>query len=68
MIMFRYGERVVIRDGSKLDCSLEIVYRVKDGQVMVLIDREVNWPAVKPIWSRRIRPASSLNYWSRMRY
>jgi hypothetical protein len=45
--MFRYGEKVVIRDGSKLDGSCGIVYSVKDGQVMVLVDREVLWPVAE---------------------
>jgi len=47
MLMFRYGEKVVVRDGSKLDGSSGIVYSVKDGQVMVLIDREVLWPVAE---------------------
>lgn len=38
-----YGEKVVIRDGSKLDGSEGIVFRAKDGEVQVLLDREVFW-------------------------
>lgn len=41
--MFRYGEKVVIRDSSKIDGAHGIVYQVKDGQVLVLIEREVMW-------------------------
>jgi hypothetical protein len=39
----RYGDQVVIRDGSLLDGAEGIVYSVKDGQVQVLLDREVFW-------------------------
>jgi hypothetical protein len=39
----RYGARVVIRDGSKLDGCEGIVFRTKDGEVQVLLDREVFW-------------------------
>ena len=41
--MFRYGDKVVIRDGSPLDGCAGIVYSTKDGLVQVLIDREVFW-------------------------
>ena len=41
--MFRYGDKVVIRDGSPLDGYAGIVYSSKDGQVQVLLDREVFW-------------------------
>ena len=39
----RYGAKVMIRDGSKLDGCEGIVFRVKDGEVQVLLDREVFW-------------------------
>lgn len=42
--MFRYGQKVVIRDGSLLDGASGVVYRAKDGPILVLIDREVLWP------------------------
>lgn len=41
--MFRYGEKVIIRDGSGLDGMAGLVYSVKDGLVQVLLDREVFW-------------------------
>lgn len=41
--MFRYGEKVIIRDGSRLDGAVGVVYRVNNGEVQVLIDREVFW-------------------------
>jgi hypothetical protein len=41
--MVRYGSKVIIRDGSQLDGTAGIVYHVKDGQVAVLLDREVLW-------------------------
>lgn len=41
--IFRYGEMVIIRDGSMLDGAQGVVYSVKDGQVLVLLDREVFW-------------------------
>lgn len=39
----RYGAKVKIRDGSKLDGCEGIVFRVKAGEVQVLLDREVFW-------------------------
>lgn len=42
--MFRYGDKVTIRDGSRLDGAVGTVYQVKDGLVLVLVDREVFWP------------------------
>jgi hypothetical protein len=39
----RYGAKVLIRDGSKLDGCEGIVFRSKDGEVQVLLDREVFW-------------------------
>jgi hypothetical protein len=39
----RYGAKVIIRDGSKLDGCEGIVFRTKDGEVQVLLDREVFW-------------------------
>lgn len=39
----RYGDKVLIRDGSRLDGTEGLVFRVKDGEVQVLLDREVFW-------------------------
>lgn len=47
--MFRYGQKVVIRDGSKLDGAVGVVYRVNHGEVQVLIDREVFWIVSEPL-------------------
>lgn len=41
--MIRYGDKVVIRDGSLLDGAAGVVYKIRDGEVQVLIDREVFW-------------------------
>lgn len=41
--MIRYGAKVIIRDGSMLDGTVGIVYQVRDGQIVVLLDREVLW-------------------------
>lgn len=41
--MIRYGDKVVIRDGSLLDGAVGIVYKIRDGEVQILIDREVFW-------------------------
>ena len=46
--MFRYGDKVIIRDGSMLDGSVGIVYRVNDNEVQVLLDREVFWIVSEP--------------------
>lgn len=45
--MFKFGDKVVIRDGSRLDGVVGIVYRVETEQISVLLDKEVIWP-VKP--------------------
>lgn len=41
--MFRYGQKVVIRDGSGLDGAEGIVFRVNPEGIQVLLDREVFW-------------------------
>jgi ribosomal protein L24 len=48
MIMVRFGDKVVIRDGSLLDGAEGIVYSVKEGQIQVLLDREVFWMVKEP--------------------
>ncbi|PLX87875.1 MAG: hypothetical protein C0614_02765 [Desulfuromonas sp.] len=43
--MIKYGDKVIIRDGSRLDGCVGIVYKlVDDQQAHVLLDREVVWP------------------------
>ncbi|NJC89323.1 MAG: hypothetical protein FIB02_12475 [Desulfuromonas sp.] len=41
--VLRYGDRVIIHDGSKLDGSEGLVYKIVNGEVQVLLDREVFW-------------------------
>ena len=41
--MFRYGDKVVIRDGTGLDGAVGIVFRVNPEGIHVLLDREVFW-------------------------
>ena len=45
--VIRYGEEVIIRDGSRLDGVRGIVYQVKDGKILVLIEREILWPVAE---------------------
>ena len=40
----KFGDKVIIRDGSLLDGSNGIVYRLEEGKALVLIDKEVLWP------------------------
>ena len=43
--MIKYGDKVTICDGSRLDGSVGIVYKlVDDLSVYVLLEREVIWP------------------------
>lgn len=41
--MFKFGEKVIIRDGSKVDGLAGLVYRVEEDRISVLLDREVIW-------------------------
>ena len=41
--MVRYGNTVMIHDGSLLEGAIGIAYDVKPERVWVLIDREVFW-------------------------
>lgn len=43
-MMLKFGDKVIIRDKSALDGVEGVVYRIGDGQVTVLLDREVLWP------------------------
>lgn len=40
----KFGDKVIIRDGSKLDGCVGIVYRLEEERAVVLLDREVLWP------------------------
>ncbi len=42
--MLKFGDKVIIRDGSGLDGVEGVIYRIGDEQVSVLLDREVIWP------------------------
>lgn len=42
--MLKFGDGVIIRDGSLLDGQNGIVYSVEGNRVAVLVDREVFWP------------------------
>lgn len=42
--MFKFGDKVIIRDGTRLDGTPGIVYRIERDQVSVLLEREVIWP------------------------
>lgn len=41
--MFKFGEKVVIRDGSKVDGLTGLVYRVEEDRISVLLEKEVIW-------------------------
>lgn len=41
--MVRYGDTVMIHDGSLLDGIIGFAYDVKAEQVLVLLEREVFW-------------------------
>jgi hypothetical protein len=40
----KFGDTVKIRDGSKVDGCVGIVYRLEEERVFVLLDKEVLWP------------------------
>ena len=42
--MYKFGDKVVIRDGSELNGVTGIVYQIDEDKVFVLIDKEVIWP------------------------
>lgn len=42
--MLKFGDKVIVRDKSALEGAEGVVYRIGDGQVTVLLDREVLWP------------------------
>ena len=43
----KFGDKVTIKDGSLLDGSNGIVYRLEEGQALVLLDKEVLWLVVE---------------------
>ena len=40
----KFGDKVKINDGSKVDGCIGIIYRLEEGKVVVLLDKEVLWP------------------------
>ena len=40
----KFGDKVIIRDGSKIDGCVGIVYRLEEETVYVLLDKEVIGP------------------------
>jgi len=40
----KFGDKVRIMDGSKVDGCVGIVYRMEAEKAVVLLDREVLWP------------------------
>lgn len=43
-MMLKFGDKVMVRDGSALDGVEGVIYSIGDGNVVVLLDREVLWP------------------------
>ena len=41
--MYKFGDKVVIRDGSELNGVTGIVYQIDEDKVSVLLDKEVIW-------------------------
>lgn len=40
----KYGDKAIIRDGSKVDGCIGVVYQLEEDKAVVLLDREVFWP------------------------
>lgn len=40
----KFGDKVIIQDGSRVDGCVGIIYRLNEENVHVLLDREVIWP------------------------
>ena len=43
----KFGDKVIIRDGSLLEGSNGIIYRLEEGKAVVLLDKEVLWPVAE---------------------
>ena len=43
----KFGDKVTIRDGTLLDGSSGIIYRLEEGEAVVLLDKEVLWPVAE---------------------
>jgi len=40
----KFGDKVIIRDGSSVDGCAGVVYRLEGEVAVVLLDKEVFWP------------------------
>jgi len=40
----KFGDKVTIRDGSRIDGCEGIIYRLEEARAFVLLDKEVLWP------------------------
>ncbi len=40
----KFGDKVIVRDGSRIDGCVGIVYRLEKEKAFVLLDKEVLWP------------------------
>lgn len=43
----KFGDKVVIRDGSKVDGCVGVVYRLDEESACILLEKEVIWPVKK---------------------
>lgn len=43
----KFGDKVIIKDGSQVEGCVGIIYRLEDDKVVVLLDKEVLWPVNK---------------------
>ena len=41
--MFKFGDKVIIRDGSPLDGVEGVAYRIQKDHISVLLEKEVVW-------------------------
>lgn len=40
----KFGDKVMVKDGSQVDGSIGIVYSMEEERAIVLLDKEVLWP------------------------
>jgi len=40
----KFGDKVIIKDGSSLEGSIGVIYRLEAGKAVVLLDKEALWP------------------------
>ena len=40
----KFGDKVIIQDGTRVDGCVGVVYRLDEKTVHVLLDKEVIWP------------------------